>query len=156
MLGELLRLGFARRRPEWGALPLRLFIGFVLIWGTQDNVLSYARMLEFRDFLAQQGFPAPLFSAYLSAYAQFLCGALILLGAFTRYAALLMIFNFAVALAMVHLGLPFEQNIAPLAMLFGSVFLLFHGPGIYSVDAALERRSARLESGVHLPTRPAA
>lgn len=156
MLGELLRLEFARRRPEWGALPLRLFISGVLIWGTQDNILSSARMLEFRDFLAQHGFPAPLVSAYLSAYAQFVCGVLILMGAFTRYAALVMILNFAAALAMVHLGLPFEQNIAPLAMLFGSVFLLFHGPGIYSVDAALERRSARVESGVHVPARPGA
>jgi uncharacterized membrane protein YphA (DoxX/SURF4 family) len=45
-----------------------------------------------------------------------------------------MIVNFLVALAMVHVKLPWEANIAPLAMLFGSVFLLFHGPGPWSID----------------------
>jgi putative oxidoreductase len=151
MLRDLLRLSFARRRPEWGTLLLRLFLGSVLVYGTQDNVFSQERMLEFRDFLAANGFPYPLLSAHLSVYAQFVAGCLILVGALTRHAALLMVANFLVALAMVHVGLPFSANIAPLAMLFGSLFLLFHGAGPYSVDARLEAREparvpARLRS----------
>lgn len=139
-----IRLSHAKRRPELGILLFRVFLGFVLVYGTVDNVLSHARMLEFRDFLAQNGFPYPLACAYLSVYAQIVCGALLLVGAFTRYAALLMIINFLVALGMVHVGLPFSANIAPLAMLFGSLLFLFHGGGIYSVDAA---RSARRKAG---------
>jgi putative oxidoreductase len=110
-------------------------------------VLHGERMLEFRDFLAANGFPAPLASAYLSAYAQFVAGALVLVGLLTRWAALVMVVNFAVALAMVHAGLPFGENIAPLAMLFGSLFLLFYGAGPVSVDAAL-RRSAAAAQGL--------
>jgi putative oxidoreductase len=135
LLHDLSRLSFARRHPEVGVLLLRLFIGFVLIYGTQDNLLSQNQMLEFRDFLAQNGFPYPLFCAYLSVYAQFIAGVMFLFGAATRYAALVMVINFLVALAMVHVGLPFSANIAPLSMLFGSLFFLFHGAGPYSVDA---------------------
>lgn len=52
-----------------------------------------------------------------------------------------MVVNFAVALWMVHRSLPFSANIAPMAMFFGSLLLVFHGAGAYSVDAALLRRA---------------
>ena len=129
-----LKLTYFEPRAHVGTLLLRLFLAFVLIYGTQDNVFSQERMHEFRDFLAANGFPFPLASAHLSAYAQFLCGGLIALGLYTRLAALIMIINFVVALAMVHVGLPFNANIAPLAMLFGSLFLFFHGPGPFALD----------------------
>jgi putative oxidoreductase len=134
---------YFQRHAEVGTVVLRVFLAFVLIYGTQDNVLSHARMLEFRDFLARSGFPAPLFCAYLSVYAQMACGILFLLGAFTRPAALVMVVNFLVALGMVHVKLPWDANIAPLAMLFGSVFLLFHGPGPWSIDGRLDAVSDR-------------
>lgn len=130
------------RHGALGVPLFRLFLGATLVYGTQDNVFSSARMLEFRDFVEQNGFPAPLASAYLSAYAQFICGLLILAGLATRWASAVMVINFLAALVMVHWGLPFSANISPLAMLFGSLLLLFHGPGAYSVDGALQRRSA--------------
>jgi putative oxidoreductase len=139
-VSDVLRLTVFRRHPEAGTVVLRAFLAFVLVYGTQDNVRSAERMLEFRDFLARNSFPWPLASAYVSVYAQLTCGVLFLLGAFTRHAALVMVVNFLVALAMVHVRLPWEANIAPLAMLFGSIFLLFHGPGPWSID---ERRQAR-------------
>lgn len=130
------------RHNALGVPLFRLFMGATLVYGTQDNVFHGERMLEFRDFVEQNGFPAPQFSAYLSAYAQFVCGLLIAAGAATRPAAAVMVVNFVAALVMVHWGLPFSANISPLAMLFGSLLLLFHGAGAYSVDAALQRRSA--------------
>lgn len=140
----------AARRSAWGIVILRLFIGAVLVWGTQDNVFSPARMAEFRDFLDAHGFPAPLAAARLSAYAQFACGLLILAGALVRPAALVMAVNFEVALAVVHVGLPFERNIAPFAMLAGSVALVFLGAGPLSVDAALDRQSDRRSAAPEL------
>lgn len=125
---------------SWAPLLLRLFIGFVLVYGTQDNVFSHARMLEFRDFLEASGFPYPLASAYLSAYAQFLTGILLLVGLFTRYAAIIVVVNFVVALWMVHLHLPFNENIAPMAMLVGGLFFVLYGAPRYSMDAFLARR----------------
>ena len=128
------------RHSALGVPLFRLFLGATLVYGTQDNVFDRERMLEFSGFLAQNGFPAPLFNAHLSAYAQFVCGLLIAVGAATRPAAAVMVINFLVALWMVHRNLPFSANIAPLAMLFGSMMLVFHGPGAYSVDAARRRR----------------
>ena len=122
-------------------LILRLFTGFVLIYGTQDNVFHREHMLEFRDFVAKHGFPAPMISAYLSAYAQFVTGILIALGLFTRPAAAIMVINFAVALVMVHWNLPFGSNISPLAMLVNSLVLMVTGAGSLSIDAGLARRS---------------
>lgn len=130
------------RRSALGVPLFRVFLGATLVYGAQDNVFSRARMREFSEFLTQNGFPAPLFNAHLSAYAQFIGGLLILMGAATRPAAAVMVINFLVALWMVHRNLPFTANISPLAMLFGSLLLLFHGPGAYSVDAALQRRTS--------------
>jgi len=127
------------RRRELAPLILRLFFAFVLIYGTQDNVFSHARMIEFRDFLAKNGFPLPMASAYLSAYAQFLCGTLLLVGFLTRIAAAVMVINFIIALIGVHVGLPFNANIAPLAMLVMGVFFVLYGAPRYSLDARWNR-----------------
>lgn len=127
---------------ELAPFLLRLFFAAILIYGTQDNVFSPERMIEFRDFLAQNGFPMPLASARLSAYAQFLCGILLLAGLFTRLAAAVMIINFIVAIAMVHLKLPFNANIAPMAMLAMAIFFAIYGAPRYSADAELARRKA--------------
>ncbi len=55
-----LSLAFFDRYREYGPVFVRLVVGSFLVWGTQDNVFSYARMLEFRDFLAARSVPAPL------------------------------------------------------------------------------------------------
>jgi putative oxidoreductase len=120
-------------RPDLGLLLFRVFLGGVLVYGTQDNVFSSERMHEFAAFLEQNGFPVPLASAYVSAWAQFVAGIFILIGFLARVAALVMVGNFLVALAMVHTGLPFDANIAPLAMLSGAILLVLAGPGRYSV-----------------------
>jgi putative oxidoreductase len=97
-------------------------------------------MLEFAEFLARQGVPVPTAAAFLSAYAQFICGLLFVAGAFTRPAALVMIVNFVVALVVAHIGQPFLENYDALVMLFGAAFLLLHGPGRLSLDEWLSRR----------------
>jgi putative oxidoreductase len=146
VIADLARLNYFQRFAGAGHVLLRLFIGAVLVYGTQDNVFSHARMLEFRDFLSKQGFPYPLASAYLSAYAQFICGCLIFVGAAVRPAALIMIVNFIIALAMVHVRTPFTVNIAPMAMLVGSIFLLFEGAGAFSVDKLFETPRANAQT----------
>jgi putative oxidoreductase len=123
------------RLRELAPLLLRLFVAFVLVYGTQDNVLSTARMHEFRDFVAQNAFPYPLACAYLSVYAQLITGVLLALGLCTRLAAGAVSVHFVVALAMVHVGLPFNANIAPLAMLVGGLFFVLYGAPRYSLDA---------------------
>ena len=119
---------------EYGPLFIRLVVGYRLVLGTADNVFSYERMVEFSHFLASRGTPWPLQAAFVSAYAQFICGLLFAVGAYTRLAAAVMLVNFTVALLLVHIGQPFLENYDALVMLFGAAFLLVHGPGLVSLD----------------------
>lgn len=125
---------FLDNNREYGAFLLRILIGWRLIDGTQDNIFSWERMLEFRDFLHQFGFPFPLLAANVSVYAQFICGILYILGLFVRPAAIVMVVNFLVALVMVHLGTTFQQSFEALVMLVTSVFFLFNGAGRLALD----------------------
>jgi putative oxidoreductase len=132
--------GFFERHKEKGALFVRLVVGFVLVYGTQDNVFSYKQMLEFRDFLAARGVPSPLFAAHLSVYAQFVCGILYVVGLLVRPAALVMVINFVAALVIAHLNTPLDAARLALCMLFCSLFLLFNGAGALSLDDRLSKR----------------
>lgn len=134
---------FLEERKEWGVLALRLIVGFHLVYGTQDNVFSWARMVEFADFLATHGVPWSLFSAHLSVYAQFLCGILFILGALTRWAGAVMVINFIAALLIAHRGDPYPAMFPALMMLAAAVFFLVHGPGRGAVDGLLRRRGSR-------------
>lgn len=125
---------FFESKKEYGVIFLRLVIGWRLIDGTLDNVLSWHRMIEFRDFLEQHGVAYPLFAANISVYAQFICGLLYLFGLYIRVAALVMVVNFLAALYIAHIGTTFEQSFDALMMLFGSVFFLVAGAGKISID----------------------
>lgn len=121
-------------RSGYGVIFLRLIIGWRLIDGTFDNIVSWDRMIEFRDFLEKYGMPYPLIAANVSVYAQFICGVFFIVGLWVRPAAIVMILNFIVALLLVHIGLTFEQSFDALMMLFGSCFFLFYGAGKLSLD----------------------
>jgi putative oxidoreductase len=139
---EMLKLSLLEKYKEYGVIFIRLIVGFHLVYGTQDNVFSYASMEEFAGFLQVRGVPYPLFSAFLSAYAQFICGILFIVGAATRYAALVMIINFIVALIIAHIGDTYPNMFPALMMLSAACFFLVHGPGKFSVDELLEKRRA--------------
>jgi len=128
-------------RKDIGILLLRLFIGGRLFYGVIDNVLSWEDMLAFEGFLQANGFPFPLVSAVVSVYAQFICSIMILLGFRIRIAAFIMVINFIVALVFVHIatGDTVEGMTPALAMLFGSLTLLFTGAGKYSFNSKIEK-----------------
>jgi putative oxidoreductase len=149
-------LAWLERHRDYGASFVRLFVGGTLIYMSQDNVFSRERMLEFERFLEARGVVYPAVAAPLSVYAQLAAGTLLLLGAYTRYAAAVMVVNFVAALLVAHVGLPYQANISPLAMLSGALLLLFHGAGRPSVDALLEARRAaplrRTPPGANVPS----
>jgi putative oxidoreductase len=133
----MLKLSFLEKYKEYGVIFIRLIVGFHLIYGTQDNVFSYARMEEFAGFLALRGVPFPLFSAFLSVYAQFICGILFIIGLATRYAAAVMCINFIAALIIAHIGDKYPNMFPALMMLAAACFFLLHGAGKVSVDNKL-------------------
>ena len=122
------------RHRELGPLFVRLIIGFHLVYGTADNVFSSARMSEFAVFLGERGVPFPLPSAFLSAYAQFICGILYIIGLAVRPAAAVMIVNFIAALLIAHRTGGYPPAALAWIMLFSSIFLFLHGAGRVAVD----------------------
>ena len=79
---------------------------------------------------------------------ELVCGVLIALGLFTRYAAFLASGTMAVAYAQFHWKFAFDREFFPavnggeLAALYAVVFLFMacHGAGAFSVDALLAKR----------------
>ena len=141
MIPKILRLQPLEKYSDYGALFLRLVVGSFLVYGTQDNVFSYARMVEFEHFLAARGVPVPLVAAFVSAYAQFVCGILFILGAATRAAGLVMVINFIAAIVIAHRGDSFRDMLAALMMLASAFFFLLHGAGKPSVDEGWKKNA---------------
>ena len=82
-------------------LMMRAVVGSFLVWGVLDNVLHAERMQEFVVFLAKFGFPAPELLAPVSVWVQFTIGVCFVLGLFSRWAGVLCMINFVVAVARV-------------------------------------------------------
>jgi len=120
-------------------LGLRLLTGAFLMHGTLDNIESAARMQEFVGFLKTNGFVYPEIMAPLSVYAQFICGALFVAGLVTRWAGVVMVFNFVVAVVMVHWAQDFRGWWPAIVLVFVSGYFATYGAGRYSIDRLLER-----------------
>jgi putative oxidoreductase len=141
---QKLKLSHLEKYKEYGVIFIRLIVGFHLVYGTQDNILSSERMDEFVEFLRLRHVPFPLFSAFLSVFAQFVCGILFILGAATRRAAVLMIINFIAALVIAHIGDAYPNMFPALMMLAAACFFLLHGAGRLSIDGLLEKQKENI------------
>ncbi|SMD34952.1 putative oxidoreductase [Reichenbachiella faecimaris] len=112
---------------------LRIAFGIRLIWGTQDNILSFERMREFAGFLEANGFPLPMVSAFASVYLQFAAGVCWMLGLWVRESALVMVVNFVIAILMVHIGDTYINTAPAIHILMFAFFLLCSGGGKYGI-----------------------
>lgn len=76
-------------------------------------------------------------SLHLSAFAEFICAILIILGLLTRLASIPLIINMAVASLIVHGSDDFATR--EMSLLYLGIFLtlFFTGPGKYSADRAI-------------------
>ena len=140
---SMLDFAFFKRHRDFGAVFIRLLIGSFIVWGVQDNALSWDRMLEFAKFLGARGVPSPILAACVSVYAQLICGISILLGAFVRPMSIIFIVNFIFAIIIAHRGDSFRGMFPALMMIAAGLFFLFHGAGKLSVDEFRERRHNR-------------
>lgn len=116
-------------------LLLRALVGVFLVVGVWDNVTSAHRMAEFATFLAKHHCPFPTLAAPVSVYAQLICGGLFVAGLLTRWAGLVMAFNFVVAVILVHLHQDLREQFPALVLIAVSLVLATHGPGRYALDA---------------------
>lgn len=124
-----------QRGADLAFLLLRGLVGGFLVAGVWDNVASAHRMAEFAAFLAKHDCPFPALAAPLSVYAQLVCGGLFVAGLLTRWAGLVMAFNFVVAMLLVHLGQDLREQFPALVLIAVSLVFATHGAGRYAADA---------------------
>jgi putative oxidoreductase len=99
-------------------------------------------MVEFSQWLAELGFPLPLVSAVVSAWAQLLAGLGWMIGYRVKTFSVLMIGNFVVAILFVHIAdsSSYVEAAPAVHMLVFSIALLLTGPGRISMDAKMSLR----------------
>lgn len=104
-------------------LVMRLALGAVMVGHGSPKV--FGGLHHYAQFIASLGLPA--WTAYLSAFTEFLGGLLLLVGLFTRVAALAICIDLSVAIAKVafHHGLigGYELSLALATLAFALIFL---------------------------------
>ena len=129
-------MGFIPRSFDLALLFLRMALGISLI-----ALHGWEKLVDYRSVV--ENFPDPLgigrhMSLVLALFAELACAALLVVGALTRFAAVVLAINMALALFMVHHGDMTRSGGGELAglYLFGCMTILLAGSGRFSADGA--------------------
>jgi putative oxidoreductase len=116
----------------WGALLLRLALGSSMAVHGYQKVVPHGALNHFAHYVTTLGIPSWL--GYVSAFTEFVGGMLLIVGLFTRLAALFVAVNMLVAFVTVGVreGFGIYSYIAALAAI--AFMLLFYGAGKLALD----------------------
>jgi len=129
-----------------GFLLLRFFVGLALctvfekllpkngVWGPQE---------WFIQDTAHMGFPFPLFFAWVAVLSEFFGGILLMLGLFTRPAALLNVLVTFTATFIYHKGDIGDAGLLSFFFMIMCLCILLFGPGKFSLDYLFNRKSVK-------------
>lgn len=137
---KFLQLNFIPRSTDLGLLILRLWLGLsmAVLHGLVkaqnfDGILS-----QFKSMIGLGAKPELM----LALFAELVCSVLLVLGLFTRVAAVFLIVTMAVAFFVAHGAVLTGAGSGELAFIYlaGFVTLFFTGAGKFSVDSKLGGR----------------
>ena len=123
---------------SFGLLILRLSIGTMLIHHGYEKT---ADIQNFADaFVRPIGFPFPIISSYIAAYAEIYGSWLVIAGLFTRFAALSIVGTIGVAIYHAIVTAGFNIYLLELLVLYmgGALCILLLGAGNFSLDKTLQ------------------
>jgi putative oxidoreductase len=136
-MSKFLHLNFLPRSADLALLVLRLVFGLSLLL-----LHGWGKLMAFSSTTST--FPDPLGighlpSLILAILGEVVCSSLVVVGLFTRFAALGSLITMGVAFFLVHGHRLAGQSNGELAMVYGTVFLalFFAGGGRFAVDAKL-------------------
>lgn len=115
---------------DFGLLVLRLALGSVFMYHGYGKLMDIATTAGFFDMA---GIPLPGFFAWVVGLTEFIGGLAIILGVYTKTAALLTGFTMLVALLVVHIGGPWSSSELAILALGGSLGLAGVGAGKWRV-----------------------
>ncbi|HRW76244.1 MAG: DoxX family protein [Lewinellaceae bacterium] len=128
------------RTTDWMLLGLRLAFGCQMLafhgWGKATKLLT-GDPTAFADPFGW----GPVPSLVLTVFAEGLCALLLILGLFTRWAAVPLIITMLVAVFIIHQGDPWGDRELGLLYLAGYLAIAVFGPGRYSLDEQWRGRS---------------
>ncbi len=135
--------GWLSSFEPWGATLLRLVLGVAMVYHGHGKVIPahgfmahpLSAMREYNHYVAGLGMPGWL--GYVSALTEFVGGIFLLLGLLTRFAALMVAGNMAVALCGVTLHRGYAASEYVLALLALAVMLACTGGGAIAMDRRL-------------------
>ena len=124
-----------------GLLLLRVLAAAFIITHGYPKLMQFFsdEPIQFANFMGL----GPAVSLALSTFAEFVCAVFILLGLFTRLAAIPLVINMAVAAFYAHADDPFSVKEMALLYLLIFIFLLLTGAGRYSIDGYLYANSGK-------------
>lgn len=127
----------------WGIAFIRAVVGIVFLLHGGQKLFVYG-VHNVAGMIGQLGIPLPSLAAAVVTWVEFLAGAALLLGLFTRVAAVLLAFDMLVALLKVHLKggffLPMGFEYA-LTLLVTNIALAITGPGAAAVQKLFSKRA---------------
>ena len=133
--------GGAKIQPGWAELGLliaRLGLGGMMALAHGWGKLPVQQ--GFIDGVAAMGFPYPALFAWAAALSEFAGGALIVVGLFTRPAALMLAATMVVAAFIKHGADPLQNKELALVYLGFALIMLFLGAGRFSIDVLIRKR----------------
>lgn len=128
--------------PFFSASPYGLHFGLALIRVITGVLMIYhglelfdaEKIKGYGQWLSDLKFPAPVLMAYLGKGAEFAGGILLLLGFFTRSAALLIAVTMLVVSFFMGNGKLFTDDQHPFLFVLLAMLFFFTGPGHWSLD----------------------
>ncbi|MCY7374710.1 MAG: DoxX family protein [Pyrinomonadaceae bacterium] len=140
MLKQLLFGGESGLSPlaNAGLTLLRIFAGVALALSHGIGKLPPSE--QFIAGTANIGFPAPTVFAWAAALSEFLGGAFLALGLFTRLSSFFIAVTMLVALVGVHLNDPFGKKELAFLYLFIALCFLLKGAGDWSLDSIWRKK----------------
>jgi putative oxidoreductase len=127
-----------------------------LYWGWQFMQTGWGKLHDISKvigYFTDLGIPAPAFNAYFVSGLEFVGGILLMVGLASRPIALMCVIDMIVAFVkgdLDNLKLIFAdpdkfQGAAPYQFLFAFLIVLIFGPGLFSLDALIDRMRHKRE-----------
>jgi len=133
-------------------LFIRLAVGLIFV---TQGILKYTDSKMGVDRFFRIGFPHPYFTAHFVGAFEIVCGLMVLLGFYTKFFSIPLLIVISTAIATTKLPELFRVNQGfwfmvsdartDFAMLMSLLFLLFAGPGAWSLDFRMTGGSPREE-----------